>query len=148
MSQEFGSEVLDLVKQKGFYHYEHMCDFKKFNETLPSKNEFDSLIRGNGIRSKDYQNVRKVWNKFEVRRMKDYNDLYLKCYVLLLVDLDEKFRSRCLENYGLYPNHYLSGPALSWDAMLSMVELDIISDVDMYLFFEKRMRGGVAYVTH
>ena len=55
MSQEFGNEVLDLVKQKGFYHYEHMCDFKKFNETLPSKNEFDGLIRGNGIRSKDYQ---------------------------------------------------------------------------------------------
>ena len=32
--------MLDLVKQKRFYPYEHTCNFEKFNETLPSKNEF------------------------------------------------------------------------------------------------------------
>ena len=39
--QEFNSDVLDLVKQKGFYSYEHMCDFfnEKFNETLTSKKQ-------------------------------------------------------------------------------------------------------------
>ena len=30
LSQEFESNVLDLVKVKGFYHYEYMSDFKKF----------------------------------------------------------------------------------------------------------------------
>ena len=39
---------------------------------------------------------------------------------------------------GLCPSHYLSAPALSWDAMLNMtkVEIDLISDAHMYLFFE------------
>ena len=34
---------------------------------------------------------------------------------------------------------------LSWDAMLNMtkMELELISDPDMYIFFEKGMRGGV-----
>ena len=30
LSQEFDSKLLDLVKQKGFYSYEHMSDFQKF----------------------------------------------------------------------------------------------------------------------
>ena len=36
-SQELDNNVLDLVKQKRFYPYEHMSDFEKFKEKLPSK---------------------------------------------------------------------------------------------------------------
>ena len=69
--------------------------------------------------------------------MKNYHDLYLKCDILLLGDVFEKFKNRCLENYGLCPSNYLSVLDLSWEAMFSMtkVELDIISDVEMYFFF-------------
>ena len=52
--------------------------------------------------------------------MKDYHDLNLKCDVLLLTDVFEKLRNNGLKNYGLRPSHYLSAPALSWDAMLSL----------------------------
>ena len=38
--QEFDENVLDLVKQKGFYPYEYMSDFEKFKEELPSKGKF------------------------------------------------------------------------------------------------------------
>ena len=30
--QEFDNNVLDLLKQKGFYPYEYMSDFKNFEE--------------------------------------------------------------------------------------------------------------------
>ena len=65
--------------------------------------------------------------------MNDYHDLYLKCDVLLLADLFGKFRNSSLKNYGLCASHYLSVPALSWDAMLNMtnVELELVSDTDM-----------------
>ena len=71
-----------------------------------------------------------------------HHDLYLKCDVLLLADVFKKFRNRCLENYSLCPSHYLSVPALSWDAMLNMtkVELELISDVDMYLFLKREWK--------
>ena len=32
LSQEFDSNVLDLVKQKGFYQYEYMSSFNKFSK--------------------------------------------------------------------------------------------------------------------
>ena len=47
----------------------------------------------------------------------------------------------------LCPSHYLSGSALSWDAVLNMTtEYELISDADMYLFFEKCMRGEISYI--
>ena len=54
--------------------------------------------------------------------MKDYHDFYLKCDVLLLGDVFEKFRNNSLRNYGLCPSHYLSTPALGWDAILNMTK--------------------------
>ena len=38
LSQEFDNNVLDQVKQKGFYPYQYMCDFEKFKQELPYKN--------------------------------------------------------------------------------------------------------------
>ena len=78
----------------------------------------------------------------------DYHDLYLKTNVSLLVDVFEKFIDMCLEYYGLDPCHYLSSLALIWDAIIKMteIELELISDIDMYLFVEKGMRGGISYI--
>ena len=44
LSQEFHDDTLDLVKQKGFYPYEHMSGFEKFKERLPSKEKLYSLL--------------------------------------------------------------------------------------------------------
>ena len=46
-----------------------------------------------------------------MKRMKDYHDLYLKCNIILLADVFEKFRNHSVKNYGLCPSHYLSAPA-------------------------------------
>ena len=42
-----------------------------------------------------------------MKTMKDYHDLYLKCDVLLLPDVFEKFRNSSLNRYDIYPSHYL-----------------------------------------
>ena len=62
----------------------------------------------------------------------------------------EKFKNNSLKKYRLCPSHYLSAPALSWDAMLNVtkVELELITDPDMYMFFEKGMRCGVSYISN
>ena len=66
----------------------------------------------------------------------------------MLCDVFERFISVCLEYYGLDPCHYFSSPGLAWDAMLksSGVRLRLIDDVDMHLFIEKGMRGGISYI--
>ena len=40
LSQEFGSDVLDLVKQKGFYPYEYMSSFEKLKKDFQAKKSF------------------------------------------------------------------------------------------------------------
>ena len=77
-----------------------------------------------------------------MKTMSDYHDLHLKCHVLLLADVFEKFRNNSFKNYGLCPSHYLSAPGLSWDALLKMTEIKVefISDPDMHIFFYKRYK--------
>ena len=55
-----------------------------------------------------------------------------------------------LKNYGLCPSHYLSAPGLSWDATLKMtkIELELIPDPDIYIFFEKGDGGGIFYISN
>ena len=79
--------------------------------------------------------------------MGDYHDLYLEADVLLLADVFEKYINTCLIYYGLDPCHYFSSPGLGWDAMLKAteIELELISGIDMHLFIEKGMRGGISY---
>ena len=56
---------------------------------LPSKEKLYCLLTGNKISGKEYEHVLNVWNKLELKTMKDYHDLYLKCDVLLLADVFE-----------------------------------------------------------
>ena len=70
MSQELDNNVLNLVKQKGFYPYEYMSDFEKFKEQLPSEEKFYGSLAGKKISDKDYEHVLKVWNKFEINSIK------------------------------------------------------------------------------
>ena len=78
--------------------------------------------------------------------MKNIGD-YFKKDALLLAGVFEKFINTCLKFYKLAPCHYLSSPGLSWDAMLKRagVQLDKISDIEINLFIEKRLKGGISY---
>ena len=64
-------------------------------------------------------------------------------------DVFEKFIKICLNYYGLDTCHYFSSPGSSWNEMLKMtgIKLELISDVDMHLFIEKGMGGGISYIS-
>ena len=102
LSQEFDNNVLDLVKQKRFYFYEYISDFEKFKEGLHFKEKFYISLTGKKISDKERKYVLNVGSKFEMKTMKDYHDLYLKCDILLLADVFEKFRNNSLKNYGSF----------------------------------------------
>ena len=71
LAQEFDNNILDLVKQKGFYSYKYMNDFEKSKEELSSKETFYSSLIGSKITDKEYEHVPNVWNKFEMKTMID-----------------------------------------------------------------------------
>ena len=161
LTQEFGSKNLELFRQKDAYPYEYMNGFKRFSKKkLPDKKCFyrslkDGTTGGDSgkklighISDEEYKRCIKIWNKFNMENMGNYHDHYVKKDVLLLADVFENFFDTCLNFYKLDPCHYFSSPGLSWDAMLKMtgIKCKKISDMDMYLFIEKVLRGGISNI--
>ena len=77
---------------------------KSLQDNYQTKKSF-SFLTGKKINDKEYEHVLKVWNNYEIKTMKRYYDFYLKCDVLLLVDVFKKFRNNSLKNYGFLPSH-------------------------------------------
>ena len=98
LSQKLDNNLLDLVKQEGFYPFEYMSNFEKSKEQLPSKEKCCSSLTGKKNSDKEYDHVLKVWNKCEMKTMKDYHNLYLKCDILLSADVFKKFRNNSIKN--------------------------------------------------
>ena len=141
----------ELLTQKGIYPYDYMDCVEKFSETqLPAKEDFYSKLNDCEITDKEYKQAQDIWEKFQIRNLGEYHDLYLKTDVLLLADVFEEFRNICLENYNLDPAWYYTSPGLSWDALLkhSKVNLELLTDPDMLLMFEKGIRGGISMISN
>ena len=149
-SKRFKGKKLDLMAQKGVYPYDYMDSFDKFDEKLPTKEDFYSILNDEHISDKDYEHAQNVWKTFSILNMGDYHNLYLRSDILLLADVFENFRKTCLEYYKLDPCHYFTSPGLSWDAMLKMtnIKLELMTDVDMFQFIEKGLRGGISYIAN
>ena len=79
--------------------------------------------------------------------MGEYHDLYLTTDVILLADIFENCRDVCVKNYKFDPAWYYTSP---WDALLKKTEitLDLLSDVNMILFIENGIRGGVSMISN
>ena len=125
--------------------------FDNFFETdLPTKDKFYSILNDEHITDDQYNHAQEVWNTFNLKTMGEYHNLYLKSDILFLADVFENFRKTCLEYYKLDPAYYFRSPGLSWDTMLKMtgITLELITDVDQYLFIEKASRGGVSYIAN
>ena len=128
-----------------------MDSMEKFeNKELPKIEEFYSTLNEEHISDKDYNHAKEVWNAFRIKNMGEYYDLYLQSDILLLTDVFENFRNTCMQYYGLDPCHYFTSPGLSWDAMLKMtnVKLELMTDINMYQFIKKGMRGGVSCIAN
>lgn len=136
----------DLVTQKGFFPYDFVDDFNKLELTnLPSKNDFYPSFNDWNISDKDHSHARKVWETSNVKTLGGYSDIYLKTDILLLADIFENCRAKCLLTYELDALHLCTSPSLSMQAMLKMtgVEIELLTDAEMMLFVESRIRGGM-----
>ena len=150
LKQEF-PENYKLLSEKGVYFYDYASSFSIFSEkNLPPKQAFYSKLREEDISDADYTRAQVVFKTMNCQSLFDYMELYVKTDALILCDVFQNFRKLCLDYYGLDCCHYMSLPGFSWDAMLKMtnVNIEYMTDIDMYTFIEKNLRGGVTTVNH
>ena len=78
---------------------------ERFDETsLPDKEDFHSSL------NMDHRHAKIVFKSLNNKNLGDYHDLYVQSNTLLLADVFENFRNKCLEIYELDPAHLLSAP--------------------------------------
>ncbi|KAJ8939058.1 hypothetical protein NQ318_007689 [Aromia moschata] len=115
----------------------------KLSETkLPDKEQFYNKPNGSDITDEDYEHAKTVWTAFKIQILGEYSDLYLKTYQTFL----KIFVKKCLNIYQLDAAYYYTLPGSTWDCMLkyTKIELEFLQDVDMLLFIERGIRGGVS----
>ena len=140
----------DIVFRKGIYPYEYCKDEFVFElAELPPKEAFHSKLNETDITDADYASAQQAWRIFNCQTFKDYHDHYMTSDVLLLADVFENFRDISLTNFGLDPAHYYTLPGLAWDSALKQtgVKLSLMSDIDMHLFIENNIRGGISMIS-
>ena len=131
-----------LLLRKGVHHYEYMDNWERFNETsFDNKESFYSNL--------NMENIEDI-KIFKLKNLGEYHDLYVQGHTLLLADIFENFRNKCLEVYELDPTHFLSLPGLVCQACLKKtnVELGLLTDYDMLLMVEEGIRGGICHSIH
>ena len=59
--------------------------------------------------------------------------MHVQCDILLLADVFENFRDKCIKIYELDLAHFLSAPGLAWQACFKNtgVELELLTDIDI-----------------
>ena len=97
------------------------------------------------ITDKDYTHAQKLSEEFNLKDLCDYHDLYVQSDILLLADVFENFRNKCIEIYELDSAHFLSGRGLAWQSCLKKIgiRLELLTNIDMLLMVEKGIRGRI-----
>ena len=128
-----------------------MDNWERFNEILvPNKEAFCSNLNMEDITDTDYRHANNVFKELELKHLGEYHDLYVQSDTLLLADVFENFRNMCIKVYELDPAHFLTAPGLAWQPCLKKTEvkLELLTDNDMLLMVEERIRGGMCHAIH
>ena len=144
--EDYSELQYDLLARKVVYPYEYVNSWDRFNETqLLPIDVFYSSLNMSSISEEDYQHAQRVWKEFGIHNLGDYHDLYLRTDVVLLANVYEAFRDTCLKHYKLDPAHFYTSPGLAWKACLkcTRIRLELLTDPDMLVMFERGIRGGI-----
>ena len=115
-----------LLLRKGVYPYEYINSWERFDETsLPDKENFYSSLNKEDTTDVDHRHAKLVFKEFNNKNLGDYHDLYVQSDTLLLADVFESFRNKCIRIYELDPAHFLSAPGLAWQDCLKKTEVKI-----------------------
>ena len=105
---------------------------------MSDKEDCYSSLNIEDITNADYKHAKKIREEFKIKNLGKYRDLYVQSDTLLLADVFENFRNKCIEKYEVDTAHFLSAPGLAWQACLKMaeVELELLKDIDILLMAE------------
>jgi len=133
---------MTLMGGKGIFPY----DFATSLEVLETTESLPPIWPG--VSEEEYDKAQLVWHTHNCTNLLGYMLVYMHLDVLLLTDIFETFRTTSLEEDGLEPLSFFSIPGMSYASAIKQLEnpIELITDPEMYNFFDKAKRGGMTFV--
>ena len=139
-----------LMNKKGYFPYEWFDNIDKLKLPITDlkKEDFNNRLKLEALSDNEWDYIQQLIKDLNITTFEEYHDFYLNVDVNGLADVFENFRKTSIDTYKLDPCHYVGTPSFGWDAMLlkTKVELDLMTDCDMYQFFERGIRGGQSVI--
>ena len=91
-----------------------MDSWEQFDEaSFPDNNAFYSNLNTKNIKDVDYRHAKRVFKEVHIKNLGGYHDFYVQSDTLLLEDVFEVFRNKCIGIYELDPTHFMWGSKLA-----------------------------------
>ncbi|CAL8104538.1 unnamed protein product [Orchesella dallaii] len=138
-------EDVKLLLRKGAYPYKYMNAWARFKEKqLPPIECFYNDLSDEPMDPKIYANAQKVFERFQIKDLGEWHDLYVFLDVLLFTCCLISLREEMFSSFDLCVTHYVSLPQYTMDACLKHTKecIETIQDQDIYMYLERGIRGG------
>jgi len=134
---------------QGCYLYEYMTDESKQDETelLPKSAVYNCLICKE-LDNEQYEHAKQLWTKRGMTTLHDWYRFYLQLDVLLFADVFQAFTRTMINMHGLDCLHFPGLPSMMLQLTLKVneVELELITDPDIYLMIKSGICRALSYV--
>ena len=141
----------ELLTKKGVYPYEFAKSLKLLKKTkkIPDRSSFYSHLTNETATETDYMHACQMFDLFKCQNMLDYTQCYCLLDVFLLAEAFFAFREEIYREIGLDCVMYVSLPQLAYDSMLkkSKIKIQLVTDIDQFLFIENGIRGGLSFIS-
>lgn len=135
-----------LLQRKNTFPYSYFSDEKVLKHTkFPPKSAFFNKLTNSAISQNDYEHELLIYKTFNLKNFGDYLELYQRLDVIFLGEVFTSFRRKSMKYWRLDPVYFVSTANLAWDACLCLtkVEIQLFTDVNMFIWLEGNIRGGV-----
>ena len=137
--------------EKGFFPYEWMNSLENLEEAqLPPHSAFYSSLKNTNISEEEYKYCQEVWEKEEMKTMRDFLVWYKNMDVVPFIDAIEKMKAFWQE-YGIDIFNFISLPGIAMKFEMQFlkqqgIHLSVFDSAQLYNLFRENMVGGPAII--
>ena len=131
-----------IMQTKGIFPYSFATSLQVLESTTTLPPIWEKVT------DKEYKLAQDIWNQSGCRNLLEYMLVYLKLDVTLLADVFQQFREKSILENQLEPLNFFGVPGMAWaSALITLKEpIELLTDNEMYNFFESGIRGGLTFV--
>ena len=144
------SSIFDntIINGKAVFPYDMATSISALESITSMPPKWEDSLSKTIIPDVDYTKACKIWVQYGCRNLLEYMLLYMKLDIYLLADVCQAFRKKAKLDDGLEPFNFFGLPGFAWATAIKGLthKVELISDPNMYQFFEAGIRGGMTFV--